>query len=263
MKTENLQLTTESPTADQILCAALDVGEAILRNGGEVHRVEDTIERICKAYGAEHVEVFTITSLIVASIRMPDETRSSQMRRVYRTVNNLYMLEQMNEISRALCTGKMELSQLRESIQKAKHKKPYPVWLVYLGVALGAGSFAAFFGGSWRDAVCAGIVGIFIFYLDSTAPSYLNQMVMTAINSFLGGIVGIWLVQLGLGQNMDKVIIGSIMILIPGLALSNAMRDMLGGDVLSGTMRLIHSVLLALMIALGFALALTVMGGVA
>ncbi len=263
MDTENVQLNTASPTADQILCAALDVGETILRNGGEVHRVEDTIERICKAFGADHVEVFTITSLIVASIRMPDETRSQQMRRVYRTVNNLYVLEKMNEISRALCTGKMALSQLRESIWKAKKKKPYPDWLVYLGVALGAGSFAIFFGGTWRDALCAGIAGILTFILDRSAPSYLNQMVMTAVNSFIGGVVGIWLVQLGLGQNMDKVIIGSIMILIPGLAISNSMRDMLGGDVLSGTLRLIHSVLLALMIALGFALALTVMGGVA
>jgi uncharacterized membrane protein YjjP (DUF1212 family) len=54
--------------ADTILCSALDIGEHILKNGGEIHRVEDTIERICRSFGAEHVEVFTITSLIVASI---------------------------------------------------------------------------------------------------------------------------------------------------------------------------------------------------
>ena len=56
--------------SEYLLCLALDVGEGMLRNGGEVSRVEDTMERILYAYGAAHVEVFAIISYINAAVRM-------------------------------------------------------------------------------------------------------------------------------------------------------------------------------------------------
>ena len=71
--------------AETVLRLALDVGEGMLKNGGEVSRVENTIERICRAWGAEHVEVFSIVSMINATVHMPDGTRSSQMRRIRAT----------------------------------------------------------------------------------------------------------------------------------------------------------------------------------
>ena len=78
---------------EYLLCLALDVGEGMLKNGAEVARVEDTIERICQAYGAVHVEVFTIISMINAAVRMPDGSYSSQLRRVKQTSTNLDKLE--------------------------------------------------------------------------------------------------------------------------------------------------------------------------
>ena len=59
----------KSDFAEYLLCLALDVGEGMLKNGGEVSRVENTVERICKAYGAVHVEVFSIISVIHASAK--------------------------------------------------------------------------------------------------------------------------------------------------------------------------------------------------
>ena len=89
--------------ADYLLCLALDVGEALLKNGAEISRVEDTIERICRAYGAKHIEVFSIISCINAAIRMPDGSYSFQMRRVKSISNNLDALERMNALSRDVC----------------------------------------------------------------------------------------------------------------------------------------------------------------
>ena len=88
--------------ADQVLSVALDIGERLLHCGGEINRVENTIERICRAYGAKYVEVFTITSVIVAEIRMGDGTYSSQLRRVLSSemATDLYMFERLNGISR-------------------------------------------------------------------------------------------------------------------------------------------------------------------
>ena len=248
---------------DDILCAAMDVGEHILRNGGEVRRVEDTIERICRAFGAEHVEVFTITSLIIATLKMPNGERCQQMRRVFKTKNNMYMLEEMNAISRRLCAGELALCDLNAAIDRAKGRRPYPTWLMMLGAMALTSSFAVFFGGTLRDGLCAALATVPVFFVDRNAPRFVNQMLWTAVSSFIAGLLSMALWRLGLGQNPDKIIIGAIMLLIPGLALSNSIRDMLIGDTLSGMMRLLHAVLLTLMIASGFALAIFVMGGVA
>lgn len=65
--------------ADQILCLSLDIGEGLLKNGDSVHHVEDAVKRICRAYGGKHIEVFVISSLVLASIRMSDGSSSSQI----------------------------------------------------------------------------------------------------------------------------------------------------------------------------------------
>lgn len=252
-----------APSADVILCSALDVGEHILKNGGEIHRVEDTIERICKSFGAVHVEVFTITSLIVASVRMPDGVYCQQMRRIYKITNNLYMVEAMNDISRKICSGELELKDLRKKIVDAKNKKPYPKPLIYFGTMIAAGGFAVFFGGNIIDGLCAAFVGLVVTFLDRHTPKFINRMIMTVINSVIAGVLGILISRIGLGNNADKIMIGTIMLLIPGLSLGNAIRDLLGGDTISGALRLIESLLLALMIAFGFAVALLITGGAA
>ena len=249
-------------SADEILCAALDIGSNILKNGGEIHRVEDTIERICKSFGASHVEVFSITSLIVASVRMSDGAHSQQMRRVYRTSNNIHLVEEMNKLSRELCAGKLELCDLKEKINAAKKTRAYPTIVSYIGAMFATGGFVVFFGGNVRDAICSAIVGVIMTFLDRHTPSFMNQMVMTVVNSIMAGVLSIFLSRIGLGCNPDKIIIGTIMLLIPGLAFGNSIREMLGGDVISGAVRMIHSILLAVMIAFGYAIAIMIMGGV-
>jgi len=67
-------------------------------------------------------------------------------------------------------------------------------------------------------------------------------------------------VKLGILDDVDMVIIGNIMTLIPGVGLTNALRDLLVGDSVSGLLRLIEAVLIALAIAAGFFL-VSVLGG--
>ena len=256
------QMTELKYSAEEILRAAIDVGEQILKNGGEIHRVEDTIERICKAYDAQEVEVFSITTLIVASLRMPDGDYSHQIRKIDKTKNNLARVEKMNEISRKLCNKTLEISELSEKIDSIEKEKTYPVILYYIAAMLGAGSFTLLFKGDIMDALCASIAGLLITFADRHIPKFVNPLIATVINSAIGGLSVIALVKLGLGHNMDLIMIGTVMLLIPGLALGNSVRDLMSGDTISGAMRLIQSLLVALMIAAGYAVAIFVMGGV-
>ncbi len=248
--------------SDRLLCCALDIGEQMLINGGEVHRVEDAIERICRSYGAVDTEVFCISSLMIATVRMEDGSYSNQMRRIYNTGYNLTRLEKMNSISRKICSEKMSFDKIDAMIKDAQREKPYPVWLSFLGSILATGAFAVFFGGNIMDGIAAAIIGVILTVIDTFHHSYINQMARTVISSFVAGTLSYLMVYLGVGCNTDKIMIGTIMLLVPGMAFGNALRDLLVGDILAGTLKIVQSLLIAVMIAFGYGIAIVIMGGI-
>ena len=258
-QTEAVKVDTDTKsiyTADYVLGKALDIGENILRCGGEAHRIEDTVERICAAHGAVHTDVFALPSLVVAGVRFSDGTTASQVRRVYKTSNNMYKLDEMNKISRDICDGIIALEDVDEKIYTALHTKPFPKYLSILGGVIAAGGFAVFFGGNLWDALAAAIAGFFVSVMNRHKVNLLNKMLYTVAQSFVGAMCGLLLVRFGIGQNIDMVMIGTIMLLIPGLAFGNAVRDLLFGDTVSGIIQLVQAVLTAVMVAFGFIVAI-------
>ena len=247
--------------AEYLLCLALDVGEGMLRNGGEISRVEDTIERICYAYGAAHVEVFSIISVINASIRMDDGSYSSQMRRVRSTGVNLGVLERLNALSREVCSSKPELAVFDSKIRELKSKTVYRWWVTLVSMIGVSAGFTLFFGGTWRDALVAAFIGAVTSVFEIFKFKHINGMAKTAISSFVIALIAGISILLGIGDHGGKIIIGSIMILVPGISFGTAMRDLLCGDLASGSLKTLQSVLQALMIAFGYVLAVGIVGG--
>ncbi len=242
--------------AGTILAIALDVGAETLRVGGEIHRVEDTVTRICYAYGAEAVEVFAITSLITAEVRMPDGSFATRNRRIPSTYNHLARLEALNALSRTICKSPASAAEVQSRLEAIRRYRPVPEWLCYIGGMAATGGFAVFFGGSPADGLAAAVIGLILTLFARLRPIQINSMVKTLVSSFTAGILSVLCVSLGFGDNVDKIIIGTIMLEIPGLSFGNSLRDMLSGDTLAGTMRFIQTILQALMIALGYMAAL-------
>lgn len=245
--------------AGDILDIALDVGAEMLRCGAEIHRVEDTVERICRAYGAAEVEVFAITSLILAEIRLPDDTYSTQTRRIYGSQNHLARLEELNALSREICASPKDRTEVTVRIRDIKKYRPVPVWLCYVGGMLATGGFAVFFGGSWLDGLAAAVIGLLMTLIDRTRPLEINAMAKTAISAFIAGSLALLCAAVGFGHNADKIIIGTIMLEIPGMAFNNALRDLLGGDTLAGSLRLMQAILQACIMALGYLAAMVLL----
>ena len=239
-----------------ILSIALDVGAETLRAGGEIHRVEDTVSRICRAYGAEAVEVFAITSLITAEVRMPDGTYATRNRRVPSTYNHLARLEALNALSRTICRKPIPASEVEARLEEIRVYRPVPEWLCYVGGMMATGGFAVFFGGSLLDGLATATIALLLTLFARLRPLRINGMVKSLISSFAAGVLAVLCVKIGFGHNVDKIIIGTIMLEIPGLSFGNALRDLLCGDTLAGTMRFVQAILQALMIALGYMAAL-------
>ena len=245
---------------EYLLCLALDVGEGMLKNGGEVARVEDTIERICRAYGAVHVEVFTIISMINAAVRMPDGSYSSQLRRVKQTTTNLNTLEELNALSRKVCREKPSLDEFDRELREAKKNQPYPIWLHTLSSALVACAFCLFFGGGVIDSIITFFIGIGVAAILNYPSTRLNSMAKTVISSFLAAtLAGIALIILP-DTNVDAIIIGAIMLLVPGLMFGTSMRDLLCGDLIAGTLKILQAIIQTLMIGFGYMLSYALLG---
>lgn len=264
LKDNNVEAYTDALDgyADRVLCMALDIGDTLMRCGAEVHRVEDTVERICRAYGAAHVEIFAIQTLIISAVRMPDGEYSSQIRRIGPAENDMFRLELFNDISRRICKETPSLSKVEDMIRNAKKRRPYPAWLIYAGAALATSSFTVFFGGTWRDAIVAFVIGIVMTLIDRVPFKHMNIFAKIAIQSFAAGLLACASVAIGIGDNVGEIMIGTIMISIPGLAFGVAIRDLFYGDFLAGTLKLVQSCLVTLMIAFGYLLSMYVFRGV-
>lgn len=247
--------------ADEVLRLALDIAEHILENGGEVSRVESTIEHIGYALGAAHVEAFAVTTLITASVRMADGSYSQQMRRVKNTEVNLYRVEELNEISREVCSGAIDIAEAHEKLAAVTHKSQLAPWVVSCGYALTAMGFVIYFGGSLRDALISAVIGILMMFIRRDTDNAFNAVAQTAVRSFFAGVLAMASTRLGLGENANLIMIGTIMLLIPGMAIGTSIGDMLGKNIISGTMRLAQALIQTVVIALGYAAAMLIFGG--
>ncbi|MDY5847067.1 MAG: threonine/serine exporter family protein [Bariatricus sp.] len=258
-KHSDVHLTKE--TAGKILHIFLNMGEKLMGCGAEVKRVEDTLIRLGNAYGAVKMNVFVITSSIVVTMELPGGERITQTRRILGVGGTDFTrMESLNQLSRRCCEHPMDPETFQYEMEHLK-KAPGGLWM-YAGSALAAGSHAVFFGGTLIDAVFAAMFGILICYLQKVLPKICpNNMIFNLTAAFLAGsgicAVGRMLPFL----HTDKIMIGDIMLLIPGIAMTNSIRDILVGDTISGLMRLIESILWAGSLACGFMGAILLIGG--
>jgi len=259
---ENVALTvSESDTVSslnktKLMKLVIDLAEHMLACGGEVSRIEETVSRICTKYGAVKTDVFCITSVIIVTTIWDNEKIITQTRRLSQGSRNYSKLEMLNALSREICQHKLPLNEVEKRIVNITRKKHQSKLLMLLGSALAASGFAVFFGGTFIDALAAMICGTIIFLIDQYVyNSKMNKVVYYTICSFVVGMASLFLVRIGIGTNLDKIMIGCIMLLIPGLNLTTAIEDALIGDTATGALRIYESVVIACAIACGFALA--------
>lgn len=246
----------EREEADKLLYYALHIGEQMLLCGAEVNRVEDSITRICKAYGIDRVDVLTITASIVVTIYGSRFGSITQTRRIQGQNTHLKKLDRLNHLSRTICEVMPDFSYIEDQLVCIHNIKNYPFWIQVAAYALISGSFSLFFGGDYRDMAVSAFIGILLKYVETLFRKLqIYNFFIVLICSAFGGLMAYISVHTGLGTHADKISIGNIMLLIPGVSLTNAIRDMFQGDTISGLLRFCEAVLIAVCVAAGFAAA--------
>ena len=240
----------------KLLDMATDLGYELAMCGAETFRVEESITRVLRSYDIE-AEVFAIPNCLHISIEPIVGRPLTRMRRIGSHGNDLDAVEKLSGLSRRICTERpapeIAAQWLKETLAQ---KKRYSFPMYMLGNLLGAAGFAFLFGGSWADAVCSGIcgllVGVITYFMDKWGANQLFRIIFSA---FPMALLAYAMGALGIAGNVDAVIIGSLMLLVPGLLFTNAMRDIIFGDTNSGVNRIVQVLLIAVGIALGTAAA--------
>lgn len=246
---------------DKLLQAILEIGEQMLIAGAEVSRVEDSIIRLCQSYDCYKVNVFIITSNMQVTMITPQGKICTQIRRVYDYGVNFDRLDYLNDLSRKICREKYPVDRIYVELEKVMNRPSSGLCRNIFASILVSTGFAVFFSGSFRDVISAAILGVIISLLNNIVfKKEKNLFVSSIAVSFISGVSAYALVLTRIGSNVNIIMIAGIMILIPGIAMTNAIRDMLTGDIATGTLRLLNSVMIAISIASGFALSI-ILGG--
>lgn len=248
---ENLDYTT-------LLNLATEIGFDLLQNGAEIYRVEDSVRRIFAAYGISNSDVFTIPSCILVTINDEAGRPLTRVRRLTASSTNILRIEHYNALCRKICRNKPDFEWIRQEIDRIDKLPQYSLNTQIWATAFISFSFTLFYGGSFWDALVAFVCGfilkpIFDAMQKNNSNSFFNNIICSAIVT----VLAVLSVHFSIASHYDKIIIGTLMNLVPGIAITNVMRDIIAGDLLSGTIKFVEALLVALGIALGAGLAIT------
>ncbi|MBU3091915.1 threonine/serine exporter family protein [Clostridium sp. CM028] len=237
---------------DDIIHVATEAGKIILENGGETYRVEQTITMICKSYGIPITESFVTPTGIMVSITNSENKTISLIRRINVRTVNLGKVAMINNLSRELVSNPLSMSDIRKKIDYINNLPPYSPKTTTFFSAICAGFFTLLFGGNYKDFFVALIIGALINCLSLFLEKLdVNSFLKYMLGGSLAAFIALLAKSLCLVGNMDTIIIGSIMILAPGIAITNAIRDTIAGDLVSGISRTIEALFIAIAIAAG------------
>jgi len=242
------------PKMNQVLHLAVDMGETLLKNGGEIFRVEETIQHVCKSFGIYSFDIFILSNGIFVTAENEGEQLYATVKHVPLSATHLGIVTEVNNLSRKISAGEVGLAEAFELMKEIKQLPPKRDYFRVLASGLGAACFCFLMEGNIWESIITFFVAVLVYILVIFAE---RHQVTRVLRNIVGGafitVMAILIGRLGLPIDIsrDKMIIGSIMPLIPGLAFVNAIRDIANSDFISGTVRIIDALLVFVYIAIG------------
>ena len=233
----------------------LYAGNLLLSSGAEIYRAEETMHRIADAMQIKDMDAYVTNRGIFASGNVPGKGIESRIMSVPDKELNIDKIEAVNELSREFCSNRMDLSYLKASLQNIANMGEQNVVEKILSYFLGAGCFSYAIGTSFRDSLCAAIIGSLVgFYMIWSKYRIKSRVLITIIASVLTAVLSNLCVAIGLGSQLSFIIIGAMMDLVPGVAFVNSVREFSQNNFATGQTLLTSALLTCVSMASGVAL---------
>ncbi len=239
-------------TDREIITVATDIGYRLLKHGAEVYRAEQSVVYICNSFGITDVDVFAIPSSLVATITRDGEF-ITKTKRILDPVIDFDKVRQLSNLSRDICNKKIEFCDIESEIANIE-KSPCPSKkLSLLSYGLAAASFTILFGGDVLNSSISFGIGMILWLISLAFDSRkINMFLRISACAFTASLIAVFLEHTFTNfVQSTEIIAGTLMLLVPGLALVNSMRDFMAKDYLSGLLKLTEAMMVALATALG------------
>lgn len=237
------------------------IGYLLLTNGAEIYRVEESIKEMCRGLKFKDIDVFVIPTYFCISVTLSDGTPYTSTKRARKVKPHLDNLYALNDLVRKISYADINIEDIPGYISSIKNHK-YHQPLILFGYIVSSASFSVFFHGGFYEMITGAIIGL-ILYISTYLLELVsvNSIAKTIFNSMILGFSSVMFHHLGFIQDYQSVITGTSMILVPGIAITNSLRDIIGGDYVSGVSRLGEAILIAASIAVGVGVVLSILGG--
>lgn len=248
------------------------LGNDILVNGGEIFRANEAMQYAAAVFRLEGFNAFVIANGIFSTAVIDGRIYSTRICYVPLAPTVLCRVDELNHLARRIAAGRCGPFEMRSELERIEKMDVSGSRMKVLASGLGSGSFCYLFGGSFFDMGAAFLAGLVLYlFLIYVAPWIsVSRIMRNILASAVVGLTCCLLLAAGIGDSLDRVMIGAVFPLAPGIPLTNSVRNFLENDYLSGLIRLVDAFLTAGCIAIGVGTALqlwavatgTAMGGV-
>lgn len=254
----NGNITTED-RSQQALDLAILAGTIQLKNGAEIHRVQDTVEWILQSLDVRNYNVYVISNGIFASVNETEPKPLNAVRHIPTISFHLGRIVAVNELSReiAVAGNTCDIGAMHIRMKEADALPYADNRLRLVSCAAACASFSWLLGGGVLDSFAALIAGFFLqLFLFWGAKIKMSRFITNIVGAALVTLLSQIILKLGIGNSLDFIIIGGIIPLVPGVLLVSSIRELFNSNYLSGIIHLIDALLIATSIAVGVGVAL-------
>jgi uncharacterized membrane protein YjjP (DUF1212 family) len=223
---------------EDILLLAADAARLLLESGGETYRAEEAAVAFATALGGAEAECYATPTGVTISFAGLDGRIHSIVRRIKRRSMHLERVALVDALARELVSGRTDYDAAAAELGRIESLRGRGAAASSAAAAVGAGFFTLLFGGAWNDALAAAAVGALVSRFPPAMarrqmPDFFTNLVAGAVATLLCLAAG----RAGLVSNADATVIGVLMLLVPGIAVTNAIRDTIAGDLVAGVAR--------------------------
>lgn len=241
-----------------VFATAVEAGAIMLESGAETHKVEETIETFSRYNGLPRINCFVIPTGIIATFFEEKFYPLTELIRISKRNINLGRIAGVMETLNNYYAGKKNMKELIEKLQTVKELVIYKSYENTVSAAFAVAFFAVLFKGGAREFWLSAVAGLLTQVLITCLSrfEFPGQLINLTGSAFIG-VLAIYLTLHFPGAKLDVIITSSVMLFVPGVTIINSLREIIAGDLVSGSSRAFEALITAASIAAGVGAALT------
>lgn len=263
MKNEKIQIIENNCAnfeIQDVLEFAVEMGKTLLRNGAEIFRVEETITHVCNHYQVKDLNLFVLSNGIFITAEKEGKEIYAKIKHIPLSGTHLGIVDGVNDLSRRICAGEVDLSEAMIQLEEIAARPPKKAYFRIIAAGIGCGCFCYLLDATVLDSLRTVVVTMILnIFLVLGTKAKLSKMLVNTIGGIIVTIAAILICResgMIISDSVDKVIIGAIFSLIPGVAFVNSLRDIANSDFISGIVKMLDAILGFLYIAIGVGIVL-------